>query len=508
MDIQIAVIFVLLLGVAVIGFIAVKKIGRLAGEVAEKTRQCGHLEQQVSAQDQTIAELEKNRAALREDNHSLEKARAVWHEAESNLRQNNLQTQQQLERKSEQTDTLRAQLMQLSRTNAELKTAQQERDQSHARELAQFNEQKKLLEKEFENLANRIFEQKGKSFSSANQQAINQLLQPFREQITGFRNRIDTLHSESIKNKTEMEGEIKKILEVGLKMSDEAQNLTSALKGDTQKIGAWGEAQLERTLQLSGLIEDAHYARQTRFKDRDGRDKYTDYIIKLPDNKHIIIDSKVSLAAYARAVAADSVEQQQAALDEHAAFIKKQIDDLASKDYTGLIGMHSPSFVLMFIPIEPAYIDALKHRESLFGYGYEKGIVLVSHTTLVPILKTIANLWMMERSNAEAREISDRAGEIYNSVCTVAERLQKLGRTLTAASNHYNKTVTALTGQQGLHGKVERFTQLSSKISKSMPALASEPLNFSTDRLQLTAVPVDAPSPAETPGLPDNSAPE
>ena len=186
MDIQIAVIFVLLLGVAVIGFIAVKKIGRLAGEVAEKTRQCGHLEQQVSAQDQTIAELEKNRAALREDNHSLEKARAVWHEAESNLRQNNLQTQQQLERQSEQTDTLRAQLMQLSRTNAELKTAQQERDQSHARELAQFNEQKKLLEKEFENLANRIFEQKGKSFSSANQQAINQLLQPFREQITGF----------------------------------------------------------------------------------------------------------------------------------------------------------------------------------------------------------------------------------------------------------------------------------------------------------------------------------
>ena len=176
---------------------------------------------------------------------------------------------------------------------------------------------------------------------------------------------------------------------------------------------------------------------------------------------------------------------------QHVKSVKKHIDDLASKDYTNLVGVRSPSFVLMFMPIEPAYIDALKSNKGLFDYGYEKGIVLVSHTTLIPILRTVSNLWMMERSNEEAREISDKAGEIYNQVCTVAERLYKLGGTLNTVSTHYNNTVTALVGSQGLHGKVERFNQLSSKISKSMPALEPSHIDFETERLALVAKPIE-----------------
>jgi len=145
----------------------------------------------------------------------------------------------------------------------------------------------------------------------------------------------------------------------------------------------------------------------------------------------------------------------------------------------------------MFMPIEPAYIEALKFNKDLFNYGYEKNIVLVSHTTLIPILRTVANLWMMERSSAEAREISAKAGDIYNQVCAVAERLQKLGGTLNTVSNHYNNTVKALVGQQGLHGKVSRFNQLSSKVSKTMPELDPLHLDFETDRLGLMAEPVD-----------------
>ncbi|MBV1870084.1 MAG: DNA recombination protein RmuC, partial [Gammaproteobacteria bacterium] len=158
--------------------------------------------------------------------------------------------------------------------------------------------------------------------------------------------------------------------------------------------------------------------------------------------------------------------------------------------YTNLVGMRSPSFVLMFMPIEPAYIEALKSNKNLFNYGYDKGIVLVSHTTLIPILRTVANLWMMERSNAEAREISEKAGDIYNQVCLVAERLQKLGGTLGTVSNHYNATVKALVGQQGLHGKVERFDQLSSKVSKTMPTLDPVHIDFETERLVLAAEPI------------------
>jgi len=385
--------------------------------------------------------------------------------------------------------------LKLSSDYTELKTSLEERDKSHQQQVSQFAEQKAALNKEFENLANKIFEEKGKSFSETSKNSIDSMLKPFREQIDGFQKRINDIHSESLKGNTSLNAEIKKVLDVGLKMSEEASNLTSALKGDSQQRGAWGEAQLRRTLEMSGLIEDAHFETQSSFKDLDGKQKQTDYIVKLPDNKHIIIDSKVSLVAYDRAVSADTPEAQEIAMSEHVKAVKKHIDDLASKDYTNLVGVRSPSFVLMFMPIEPAYIDALRANKELFGYGYEKGIVLVSHTTLIPILRTVANLWMMERSNAEAREISDKAGEIFNQVCIVADRLQKLGGTLSTVSNHYNNTVTALVGQQGLYGKVERFSQISNKVSKSMPNLEPSHIDFESERLALAVVPDETDEP-------------
>ena len=396
----------------------------------------------------------------------------------------------QLKQLQSKYDVLQERFSSLSSDYTELNTSLEEREKNHQQQLAQFAEQKLVLKKEFENLANKIFEEKGRAFTDTSKSSIDIMLKPFREQIDGFQNRINAIHDESLKGNTHLNAEIKKVLDIGLKMSDDASNLTSVLKGNSQQRGAWGEAQLKRTLEMSGLIEDAHYEAQSSFKDQDGKQKQTDYLIKLPDNKHIIIDSKVSLLAYDRAVSVDSPEEQALSMKEHVKAVKKHIDDLASKDYTNLVGMRSPSFVLMFMPIEPAYIDALKSNKDLFSYGYEKGIVLVSHTTLIPILRTVANLWMMERSNEEAREISEKAGEIYNQVCLVAERLQKLGGTLGTVSNHYNATVKALVGQQGLHGKVERFNQLSSKVSKTMPDLDAAHIDFETERLALIAEPV------------------
>ena len=359
--------------------------------------------------------------------------------------------------------------------------------------MSQLADTRKSLTQEFENLANKIFDEKGKTFTQTSQTSIDGMLKPFREQIEGFQKRINEVHDASLQGNTSLNAEIRKVLDIGMQMSKEANNLTSALKGDSQQRGAWGEAQLRRTLEMSGLVEDAHYEVQSAFKDADGRSKQTDYLIKLPDGKHIIIDSKVSLVAYDRAVAAESVEEQQLAMAEHVKAVRKHIDDLASKDYTNLVGMHSPDFVLMFMPIEPAYIEAMKHNKDLFEYGYKKHIVLVSHTTLIPILRTVSNLWMIERSNAEAREISEKAGDIYNQVCTVAERLAKLGGTLNTASNHYNNTVKALAGQQGLYGKVDRFSQLSAKVSKSLPALDPTHMDFETERLSLIVEAIEEP---------------
>lgn len=379
----------------------------------------------------------------------------------------------------------------LSNEHTELRTTLQRKEEHFKEQMQQLSETKQSLTKEFENLANKIFDEKGKTFTHTSQASIDNMLKPFREQIEGFQKRVNEVHDVSLQGNSTLNAEIKKVLDIGLQMSKEANNLTSALKGDSQQRGAWGEAQLRRTLEMGGLIEDAHFEVQTPFKDAEGKNKQTDYLIKLPDGKHIIIDSKVTLNAYDRAVSAETPEEHNLAMLEHAKAVRKHIDDLASKDYTNLVGMRSPSFVLMFMPIEPAYIDALKNNKDLFEYGYKKGIVLVSHTTLIPILRTVSNLWMIERSNAEAREISEKAGEIFNQVCVVAERLSKLGGTLSTVSNHYNATVTALAGQQGLYGKVDRFNQLSVKVSKSLPQLEAAHMDFETERLSLIVEPIE-----------------
>lgn len=401
------------------------------------------------------------------------------------------QGHQQLQSSQRELTILRADLAdvqnQLNKTlqeHAQLKTQQREREGRHLEQIQLLKETRENLKKEFENLANRIFEDKGKSFTSTSEASLESLLKPFREQITGFQTRINEVHSESLRGNTALEKEIQRVLEVGLEMNSQASNLTVALKGDKKTAGNWGEAQLERTLELAGLQAGEHYDSQAAFRDEEGKRKLPDFIIKLPDSKNIVIDSKVSLVDYDRAISADTDEACTDALNAHARAVRNHIDDLASKNYANLPGIGSPDFVLMFMPIEPAYIEAMKHNKELFNYGYTKGVIMVSHTTLMPILRTVANLWMVEQGNQEAKEISSRAGDIYNQVCLVAERLNKLGNTLRAANNHYNETITGLVGKQGLHGKIERFQHLSTRADKEMVKL--EPLHddIENDRLE------------------------
>ena len=411
--------------------------------------------------------------------------------SEREVREQLAESKQTIALQIESFNQMQERLYKLSSEHTELRTTLQKREEHFQDQMDQLYDTKKSLTQEFENLANKIFEDKSKTFTNTSQISIDGLLKPFREQIEVFQKRINDVHDASQHGNTSLNGEIKKVLDIGLKMSVEANNLTSALKGDSQQRGAWGEAQLRRTLEMSGLIEEAHFEVQSSFKDAVGRIKQTDYLVKIPDGKHIIIDSKVSLNAYDRAVGAESPEAYQFAIADHIKSVRRHIDDLASKDYTNLVGMRSPSFVLMFMPIEPAYIEAMKNNKDLFEYGYRKGIVLVSHTTLIPILRTVSNLWMIERSNSEAREISEKAGEIYNQVCTVAERLYKLGGSLNTVSNHYNETVKALSGKQGLYGKVDRFNKLSSKVSKTLPPLEPTHMDFESERLSLIVEAID-----------------
>jgi DNA recombination protein RmuC len=477
-------------GVAAAGCIAIGLIiGLVRGHfVSDRLR--GQL---TAVNDQLKTELAEARSHIRGLSVELEQSRAQ-------LRDALVQIGGATERLAEIANKYHA----LQNDHVRLETEHRERQDRHTEQVQLLNEARDNLKREFENLANRIFEDKGKSFTTTSRESLEALLKPFREQITGFQSRINEVHSESLRGNTILEKEIQKVLEVGLEMNNQATNLTSALKGDKKAAGNWGEAQLQRTLELAGLQAGEHYEAQAAFRDDEGKRKLPDFVIRLPDGKNLIIDSKVSLVDYDRAISADTDEAQTLALNAHAQAVRNHIDDLASKDYVNLPGIGSPDFVLMFMPVEPAYIEAMKHNKDLFNYGYKKGVIMVSHTTLMPILRTVANLWMIEQSNNEAREISSRAGDIYNQVCLVAERLNKLGNTLKAANNHYNDTVRGLAGQQGLYGKIERFQQLSTKANKEMTALEPIHADIENDRLEAagssdTGAAAPAESPAELP---------
>ncbi|TNH09229.1 DNA recombination protein RmuC [Testudinibacter sp. TR-2022] len=447
----------------------------LQQRLEERDEKIGYLQQEFDQLQQRNEGINRNITELKE-RYGSASAQA------QSLQQQLLHSQSAVEQKEQGLQQQRQQLSELAQQLTELKTTLSEKEKNFAEQQHNFEQSKQQLSVEFQNLANRILEEKSQAFRQSNQHSIDSLLKPFREQIESFQKRVNEVHSEAIKGNTALEGEIKKVLEIGLSMSQEANNLTSALKGSKKTAGNWGEMQLERSLQLAGLVAGDHYATQASFQDSDGKRKQPDFIVKLPDDKHLIIDSKVSLVDYERAVGSEE-EQQQHYLSEHVKAIRNHINELSNKDYSNLIGMRSPNFVLMFIPIEPAYIEAMKLDRTLFNDAYNKNVILVSHTTLMPILRTVANLWRIERGNSEAREISERAGELYNQVSLLAERLQKLGGSLTAANNHYNNTVTALVGNQGLYGKVERFKTLSAKVTKTLPEVETLQSNIETDRL-------------------------
>lgn len=392
---------------------------------------------------------------------------------------------EQLDKLSQRVDVLQADRDLLATTNAALAARQDADKEKHREQLALLDASKKQLAIEFENLANRIFEERGKQLSSQNQHSLESLLKPFGEQIHRFQSRINEVHAQSIRGNESLAGELRTLMGVGLKMSDQAENLAKALKGDKKTTGNWGEVQLERTLQLAGLERGTHYETQAAFRDDGGRLRLPDFVIKLPDGKHLVIDAKVSLVDYDRAVAAETEEAQEEALKAHVLALRRHIEELSAKDYAALTGMNSPELVFMFMPIEAAYIEALRFNRELFNDGYRKNIIMVSHTTLLPMLRTVAGLWIAYRSNQEAREIANQAGEIYNKVCLVGQRLEDMGKSLNTATDKYNKTVTALVGQQGLFSKVERFRSTSANAKGELPTPSTQHPTIEHDRLTL-----------------------
>ncbi len=457
---------------------------RLRTQLALARQELMQNQLQMQTQGAQAAAILQDYNALQVQQHQL-LSRAAVLEEQINARQTQLKNAHtQLADLAEKNDKQANQLVQLAQDLAAATAAQQERESQQRLQQEQWQTQKIQLQQEFENLANKIFREKGEQFARTSQEHLGLLLSPFREQISEFRQRVDAIHQESFAANSGLHMQIKQLQLLNQQITQDAQNLTLALKGDKKLSGSWGEMQLEKTLQLAGLVPGEHYSREVVLQHEDGTTRRPDFIIHLPDGKHLVLDSKVSLVDYDAACSAISEDDIRLALEAYVKALKRHIDGLAERDYSNLVGVRSPSFVLMFLPLEAAYIEALKFNRELFNYGYNKNVIMVAHTTLMPILRTVANVWQLDRSSKEAEAISARAGDIYNQACLVAERLLKLGKTLSTANAHYNETVRALAGNQGLHGKLERFKDVAGNITRQFPPLAPSYEDIDLTKLQ------------------------
>ncbi|MBI6115313.1 DNA recombination protein RmuC [Salegentibacter maritimus] len=324
------------------------------------------------------------------------------------------------------------------------------------------------FEKEFENLANKILEQKSEKFTLQNKENIQNLLNPLQEKILHFEKRIEEGNKESIDRHAMLRQQIIGLKELNEQMSKEATNLTKALKGDTKTQGNWGEMILERVLERSGLKKGSEYSVQQSFTNADGKRVLPDVVINLPGDKKMIVDSKVSLNAYERYSNETREEESKKHLKNHLTAIKNRINELSNKNYHQLYQMESPDFVLLFIPIEAAFAVASNEYPGLYAEAFDRNIILVTPTTLLAVLKTIDSMWQNEKQKQNAIAIATQAGALYDSFTALTEELTKIGRQLGTVQNSYDVAMKKLTGKGNLLRRVENLKKLGAKASKQI----------------------------------------
>lgn len=340
-----------------------------------------------------------------------------------------------------------------------------------AEKLALLSDAKKQLSQEFEVLAQRIFAEKQEAFTNSSTANLQASLAPFRDQLKEFRSRVDDVYDKESRDKSALRAELQQLKELNRQISEDAVNLTRALKSENKTQGNWGEVVLERVLEESGLHKGREYKTQLSFSEQDGKRKQPDVVIQLPEGKSIIIDAKVSLVAYERYCNAEKPEQQKDALEAHINSIRQHINGLSRKAYDNIEGLLSLDFVLIFIPIEGAFLTAFENCPELFHEAYNKNVVLVSPSTLLATLGTVRSLWRHERQNKNAAQIAAEAGALHDQFLLVLESLETLGGAIDKSQEAYNKAVDRLSrGRGNVLTKVRKLESLGAKTKKSVPS--------------------------------------
>lgn len=351
----------------------------------------------------------------------------------------------------------------------------EEREKNQQEKVAFLEKSKEQLKQEFEQLSGKIFESRSKQMQDQNRTGMEGLLKPFREQMTEFRQRVDQIHSDEARQQADLLAQIRNLQSLNNQMVEDARNLTNALKGQNKAQGNWGELILERILESSGLTKGREYDTQVTVSDDDGQRKQPDVIVRLPDNKDVIVDSKVSLVAWERYCTSEEDAEKKQALDQHILSLRNHVRGLSDKRYEGLDALRSLDFVLLFVPIEAAFLTALAGDEELYNDAYSSNIIIVSPTTLLVTLRTINNIWRNEYQNRNALDIADRAGRICDQIALVSESLTDVGGRIDQAYKSWQKTSERLSSGRGnLLRQAHQLQDLGVKAKRALPAPTDE----------------------------------
>ena len=369
---------------------------------------------------------------------------------------------------------------------AALQAKSRERLGAADEKISLLEQAEKKLATEFENLANRIFEEKHQKFSEVSKTGVEALLNPMRQQLTDFRKKVEDVYDNDNKERASLRNEIQSLKSLNERIGADALNLTRALKGDSKARGTWGEMQLERLLEESGLRKGHEYEVQASHRNEDGQRFQPDVLLHLPEKKDVVIDSKVSLVAYEQYHSAETDEERQRQLRAHIGSLRLHFNGLSAKNYDELIGVNSLDLVIMFVPIEPALLLAFEHEPHLFSEAFNRRILLVSPSTLMATLQIIHNIWRYEYQNRNAQTIAAEAGKLHDQFVGFVEALEKVGEQIRKAGESYDTAHKRLTSGKGnLVGRTQKLRILGAKTKKSISPELLETAEESDEDLTL-----------------------
>ena len=368
----------------------------------------------------------------------------------------------QLSSEKEQLEKLKEEKIRLEEQNRYLQ-------KENAEKIEEIKNIQERLTTEFENIAGKIITQKSKELTEQQHEKLSNILEPLKNNLDTFQKKVSETYENELRDNLSLKAEVKKLHELNSKISTEAENLTKALKGDVKKMGNWGEVILERILEDSGLTKGREYQREVADTNEEGKSIRPDVVIYLPEDKHIIIDSKLSLVDYERYVSSDDDEKRKLHLKKHVESMRRHIKGLFEKNYSTAKKLNSPDFVLMFLPLESSFAAAIEGDAQLFNFAWEHKIVPVSPSTLLATLKIIASIWKQEKQTRNAQEIALQGGRLYDKLVGLLEDINKIGDSINTLQTNYSNAVNKLsTGKGNLISRVENIRKLGIKNSKSI----------------------------------------